>query len=161
MPAIPLDQTNPAEPIRTAVWNDAPELLEMIRLLSEFHGDTPRADLHQLRLDLFGSPAWATALVAPKNERLLGYALLVRRYTAHFGMRGMELDHLFVRAEARGRGLGRALVAAASATARSAGCGVLTVGTHPDNRRAQEFYPGLGFQTASAPGPRFRLQLNE
>ena len=54
---------------------------------------------------------------------------------------------------------GRALVAAATATARSAGCGVLTVGTHPGNRRAQNFYPELGFKAASVQGPRFWIQL--
>ncbi len=159
MPAIPLSQTLPAHEIRTAVWNDAPELLELIQKLTEFHGDTPQATLHQLRLDLFGSPSWATALVAPKGGRLVGYALLCRQYNAHLGTRVMELHHLFVRPEARGLGLGRALVAAASATARSAGCGVLTVGTHPDNRQAQAFYPELGFQAASVSGPRFRMSL--
>jgi GNAT superfamily N-acetyltransferase len=159
MPEIPLNQTRPTHDIRTAVWNDAPELLELIRLLTEFHGDTPQASLHQLRLDLFGSPSWATALVAPKAGRLLGYAMLCRQYNAHLGTRVMELHHLFVRPEARGQGLGRALVNAASATARSAGCGVLTVGTHPDNRRAQAFYPELGFQAAAVAGPRFRMPL--
>ncbi len=159
MPAIPLNESLPDHAIRAAVWNVAPELLELIEKLTAFHGDVPQATLHQLRLDLFGSPSWATALVAPKEGRLLGYAMLCRQYNAHLGTRVMELHHLFVRPEARGRGLGRALVASASATARSAGCGVLTVGTHPDNRRAQAFYPELGFQAASVSGPRFRMQL--
>ena len=54
----------------------------------------------------------------------------------------------------RGRGVGRALIAAAEAKARSLDCAYVTIGIDPDNTGAQEAYQAMGY-TRRAPGPRF------
>jgi len=145
--------------IRPATRLDAAVILRMIGELAAHHGDTATTDLAQLKRDLFDPQPWASALVAEQGCEILGYALLCRQYRAEAGRRGLELHHLYVTEKARGRGLGRALVAAAISAAREAGCGFVTLGTHPNNQRAQAFYAGLGFAVAAPFGPRFRMVL--
>jgi GNAT superfamily N-acetyltransferase len=59
--------------------------------------------------------------------------------------------------EARGRGVGRALVAAAEAWARERGCGRLTVTSAEHRADAHEFYPACGLPYT---GRRFSKALD-
>jgi GNAT superfamily N-acetyltransferase len=145
--------------VRHAVPDDAEPLAGLIGRLAAHHGDHATTDADRLRTDLFASPPWATALVAEAAGILVGYALLVRLYRAHYASRALDLHHLFVLPEARHAGVGRALVRAARAEAEAQGCARLLVGTHPDNRRAQSFYRTLGFADRPAGGPKFELAL--
>lgn len=159
MPALCLDETTLPDAIRPARWTDSKQLFAMVNQLAAHHGDTPRASLEQMRMDLFGSTPWAMALVAPRGEELVGYVMLFRLYRAQFGERGMNLHHLFVAPSARGQGLGRALVAAAAQAARSAACSFLVVGTQGDNRPATNLYRDFGFSPLAGNGARFHLEL--
>ncbi|MGQ3279001.1 MAG: GNAT family N-acetyltransferase, partial [Shinella sp.] len=84
--------------IRAARPGDLQQILDMITLLAECHGDIAKIAAVDLDRDLFGANPWITALVAEANGRLIGYALLVPTYRATEGLRGMDLHHLFVRA---------------------------------------------------------------
>lgn len=141
-------------PVRRA---DLPALLSMVQALARHHGDDPRATVDTLARDLFGRDRWVRGLVACNGPVLLGYALLMPLLRAHYGQRGMDLHHLFVVDHARGRGVGRALIAAAHATARSAGASYLSVGTHPDNLFAAKVYLACGFAPVPIAGLRFTL----
>ncbi len=149
----------PISRIRAATRQDAPRLLEMIAALSAHHGDHATATLRTLERDLFGPTACSRALVAERDGALVGYALLCPHPHLHFGLRIMDLHHLFVEAAHRGAGIGRHLVAATVAEARRQECGRLTVSTQADNMRAQAIYDALGFERQGAGGPRFRLDL--
>lgn len=56
-----------------------------------------------------------------------------------------QLTTLVVDAQARGQGVGRALVLEVEAFARRAGCERLSVTTHLDRRDAHAFYERMGF----------------
>lgn len=146
--------------VRRAIEDDAGALAGLVALLAAHHGDHATTDETILRTDLFASPPWATALVAERERRLVGYALLVRLYRAQYAARAMDLHHLFVAPEARRSGIGRALIQAARAEAEAQGCVRLMVGTHPDNHRAQALYRNLGFSDRPPGGPQFELRLD-
>ena len=145
--------------VRHAILHDAETLVGLITQLAAHHGDRATIDGVRLREDLFTSPAWATTLVAEQAGCLVGYALLVRLYCAHFATRTMDLHHLFVLPEVRSSGVGQALIRSAITEAAAQSCGQLVVGTHPSNLRAQAFYRKLGFREASEGGPKFKLQI--
>ncbi len=145
--------------VRNAREEDAPRLIEMIAALAAHHGDTANVSAAALQRDLFGRTVCATSLIAEIGGHVVGYALLHAYPHVQFGLRLMDLNHLFVEASHRGRGIGRQLIAAAVAEARRQGCGRLVVGPHPENRAAQEIYRYMGFSEASVAGPRFRLDL--
>ncbi len=143
--------------VRPALEADVPALPRMVGDLARHHGDVPRVDAGALARDLFGPDPWATALVAEDAGRVVGYAVLCRLYHAQHGERGLDLHHLFVAADARGRGIGTLLVAASLREARRHGCASLVVGTHPGNVGVQRFYEALGFRRLTGGGVRFRI----
>lgn len=144
--------------IRSVTENDLPELQEMVCGLARHHGDSATLTLDDLRRDALGAPPWLIILVAEAGERLLGYAALLPLGQLQFGIRGMDLHHLFIRENARGRGVGRMLVGACIDVARDRGCRFLAVGTSPRNQAAQDTYRALGFDQAPQAGPRFRVK---
>jgi GNAT superfamily N-acetyltransferase len=137
---------------------DIPAICRMIKALATHHGDTATVTATTLRRDVFGAIPWFHLLVAKTPAGLQGYAALLPLGQLQYAKREMDLHHLFVTPAARGQGIGRALIAAAIAHARTLGCTSLRVGTAPDNLRAQAFYLDFGF-TPSTNYPRFRLDL--
>jgi GNAT superfamily N-acetyltransferase len=77
-----------------------------------------------------------------------------------FGVRGMDLHHLFVKHELRGQGVGPALIDAAIGLSKAMSCQYLTVGTHVDNKVAAQVYLKAGFDPLPNSGPRFRMRLD-
>lgn len=134
----------PAAPrLRTARAADLPALLA---LEQTFPGD--RMSARQFRHHL-ASPR-ARWVVCAEGGRLLGYALvLLRRDTTR-----ARLYSIAVSPEARGRGLGRRLLAAAERAAATAGATGMSLEVRQDNRPANALYASLGYRR-SAPLPGY------
>lgn len=145
--------------IRDMTQDDVPQVLRMIAGLAAWHDDKADIDAARLTRDALGPDRWLRVLVADGGAHLVGYAALVPMAQLQFGVRGMDMHHLFVTRDARGNGVGRALVRECEAAARAADCRFLTVGTHPDNHTAARFYEAAGFARRSGSGPRFSLRL--
>ena len=144
--------------IRPVTEFDLPHVHDMICGLARHHGDTATLTPDDLRRVALGAHPWLTILVAEAAPGLSGYAALFPLAQLQFGVRGMDLHHLFVRDGMRGKGVGRALVAAGIDVARARGCRFLAVGTDPGNHAAQDPYHALGFDRAPQAGPRFRMK---
>lgn len=91
-----------------------------------------------------------TALLAVGPEgRAWGYALcmVVDQPATPFThpRRSLRVDQLAVAQEARRRGVGRALMAAAEALGRDRGCAALELDVRADNDEARAFYAGIGY----------------
>lgn len=142
----------PAQPI------DLPQLCAMIHALAAHHGDASSMTEADLARDLFGPAPWFHILVED-TAGLRGYAALTQLARLQYGQRGMDLHHLYVCTERRSAGLGKALLRASAAFARSAGCSYLTVSALADNAPAQAFYLKQGFSLAPVSGVRFALDL--
>jgi len=148
--------------IRPVTDADLPQLHQMICALAAHHGDTPNVNPNQLRKDFIGPSRWYRVLVADAGPAgLVGYAALLPLGQLQSSSKGMDLHHLFVRPSVRGTGVGRALIDASNALCRALGCSLMTVGTHPDNHAAAQFYETRGFVPRHPSGPRFAMALDQ
>ncbi len=79
-------------------------------------------------------------LGARDGEEILGYACLYWHFSSTQAVETVLMNDLFVSEEARGRGIGRALIEASAAVARERGAAKLEWATAPDNVTAQRLY---------------------
>lgn len=145
--------------IRAAVEADQAELLLLVQALTRHHADEPKITAEALARDVFGAEPWFRVLVAEGEAGLLGYAATLPLARLGYGVRGMDLHHLFVVEAARGTGVGRALVAACEVLAQGLGCSYLIIGTHPDNHAAHACYRALGYAQMPRTSIRFSKDL--
>nr|WP_232013591.1 GNAT family N-acetyltransferase [Cereibacter sphaeroides] len=145
--------------VRCAHPADSGRIIQMVGMLASHHGDTAAVTTDDLSRDVFGVNPWIYVLVAEAGKELVGYAALCGLTRLQFGLRGMDMHHLFTEPAFRGCGVGQRLVEASKIKAISLSCSYLTVGTHPDNHRAQAFYSAMGFERKDAHPPRFSMRL--
>ena len=70
-------------------------------------------------------------LVAAIQGQTIGYASLCPLIQPQFGLRGIDMNNLFVEQDFRGLGIGRQLIAASMQKARALSCSDMAVGTYP------------------------------
>lgn len=90
---------------------------------------------------LSGSP-YAAALIAERDGKAIGYALLALTFSQEAGGRVVWIDEIYVRPEARGSGAGRALIEAVRSRFPAAR---YRLELEPDNDGARRLYERLGF----------------
>lgn len=133
-------------------------------------GDGSWGEYAERLADVAGRAARTLVLVAVEDGRILGTTTLeveeriegghprepLRPEEAHMRMLGVAPD-------ARGRGIGRALVEACIEAARSAGKSVLTLHTTEEMEAARRMYESLGFRRGpdTVWGDGFRLLAYE
>ncbi|HSS34080.1 MAG TPA: GNAT family N-acetyltransferase [Solirubrobacterales bacterium] len=83
-------------------------------------------------------------LGARAEDRFLGYACLYWHFSSLSAEDAVLMNDLFVEPNARGRGVGRALIEAAAEVARERGAAYLEWSTAPDNHTAQRLYDSTG-----------------
>jgi GNAT superfamily N-acetyltransferase len=91
----------------------------------------------------------STLLVAENDAGLVGLALLLTRPASPFAgsvpRKVVEIDNLVVRADQRGRRIGRRLLAESMAWARQRSATHVEVAVHDFNQDAERFYKAFGF----------------
>lgn len=132
--------------ILPAVASDVPVILGFIRDLAAYerlsHAVTAgEDDLHRW---LFGPDRVAEALLAREEGEPAGFALFFPNFSTFLGRPGLYLEDLYVRDASRGRGIGRALLAALAALAVERGWGRVDWSVLEWNEPAIRFYRGLG-----------------
>lgn len=131
--------------IRAAGPDDAELVAALIEELNVHQGEpTGHVTAEAVRRDGFGARPEFQVLLAEVDGAAAGYALFHPSWSTEVGERGFYLYDLYVREAARGRGVGRALLAAVAARARSEGRTFLWWSSKDWNREAQAFYAGLG-----------------
>jgi ribosomal protein S18 acetylase RimI-like enzyme len=134
--------------IRPARPHDIPQLLMLIRRYWDFEGikGFTALRIELLLKELLTGPAAPGAIwVAETQGVLMGYLIVVLLMSVeHLGLMG-EIDELFVLPEARSRGTGARLLAAAEAALVQRGCVRLQLQLASGNARARAFYERLGF----------------
>jgi GNAT superfamily N-acetyltransferase len=135
--------------VRSATVADLPALVPLFREM-EVHYDGPAvapsgAEIRAaLERHVFARESRIDLLVAEADGRLLGFAFLSTLFPAQRCTPALFLKDIFVRADARSRGVGRALMRAVAGLAVSRGCSRINWNTARDNAAALAFYAGLG-----------------
>ncbi|MFE7776593.1 GNAT family N-acetyltransferase [Streptomyces sp. NPDC057445] len=134
--------------IRAATVNDVAEIRAMIRELAEYERsvEQARATEEQLREAMFGEQPAAFALIAEDDEtgEAVGYALWFPHFSSWTGTRGMHLEDLYVRPQARGGGHGKALLASLAAICERRGYERFEWWVLAWNEPTIDFYKSLG-----------------
>jgi len=132
--------------IRAAVAPDVPTLLELVKELAAYEKEpdavlATEKDLHDA---LFGPDPSAGCHVAEVDGAVVGFALWYRTFSTWQGKPGLWLEDLYVRPEARGTGLGKALLVELARTAVQRGWTRFEWWVLDWNVDAQGFYRSLG-----------------
>lgn len=131
--------------IRLAGPADAELVAGLIEELNAHQREpTGHVTVEAVRRDGFAPQPEFQVLLAELDGVAAGYALFHPSWSTEYGERGLYLYDLFVRASARGHGVGRALMAAVAAVAKAEGRSFLWWCSKPWNWEAQAFYAGLG-----------------
>jgi len=83
-------------------------------------------------------------LGARRDGRLIGYACLYWHFSSLEAVESVLMNDLYVTGEARGKGVGRALIEATAEIARERGAAFVEWSTAPDNHTAQRLYDSTG-----------------
>jgi len=139
-----------ATTVRPATPADAELILQFIRELAVFEKapDAVKASAEDLRRDGFGPQPRFESFIAEVDDRPAGFALFFHNYSTWEGSIGIHLEDLFVSPWARGKGVGRALVAAVASRALERQCPRLDLSVLQWNP-ARQVYRNLGFHCMS------------
>ena len=83
--------------------------------------------------------------IAFSDDQAIGFAQLFPSFSSGRVARTFILNDLFVAPQARGKGAGKALLAAAAEYGKAVGAVRLTLSTAHDNGAAQSLYEGMGW----------------
>ena len=108
------ESTSPAAvTIRAATREDVPAILDFIEQLADYERLRHEVKATAAALDetLFGAHPAAEVIIASLDGRDVGFALFFQTYSTFLARPGLHLEDLFVVPDARGAGIGRALLA--------------------------------------------------
>jgi GNAT superfamily N-acetyltransferase len=132
--------------IESAQPRDVPRLLALIRALAEYEklSHLVVGTEEQLHDELFDPRPVIEAVLAWEGEQALGFALFFHNFSTFLARRGLYLEDLFVVPEARGRGIGKALIRHGARLAVERGCGRFEWSVLDWNQPAIDFYRSIG-----------------
>ena len=132
--------------IRPATPADVSLMLRFVRDLAEFERepDAVVATEDMLEAALFGDNPPAEAVIAELEHEGVGFALFFHTFSTWTGRRGLYLEDLYVAAEARGRGVGKALLRHLARLALDRGCPRFEWAVLDWNESAIAFYRSVG-----------------
>lgn len=138
----------PALAIRPAVAADGAAIVDLVRRLAAFERSPGAVALDEatVRRDCFGAQPRFEVLLADEGGVLRGGAVLLGSYSSWAGKPTLIVHDLYVNSDSRGRGIGRALLAAAAELATARGCCRVDVNVLAWNGEARRFYETLGFR---------------
>jgi GNAT superfamily N-acetyltransferase len=130
--------------IRSALPEDGTRILNMLKSLASFEGSPcpPQLSLATLASDVFTSAPTLRVFVAEDEEhRLLGCVSYFENYSTWVARRGIHICDLWVEPDARGQGIGGALLNHVVSQHESQRIDVFVL----RKNKARNFYEHLGF----------------
>ena len=142
--------------VRNAELRDVGAIVQLIRDLAEFEklSHLVQVTPEKLRPQLFGERPAAQALVVETAGvadadgaipvEVVAFALFFTNFSTFLAQPGLYLEDLYVKPEARGRGIGKALLTRLAAIAVERDCGRFEWTVLDWNEDAIRFYKGMG-----------------
>lgn len=145
--------------IRAAGPDDLSLVADFIRKLADYEklSHEVRFDLDTMGRHLFGAQPAAEVIIGQVDGEPKGFALFFQTFSTFEGKPGIYLEDLFVEPEARGSGLGRALLSRLAALVVERGGARLEWSVLDWNELGKGFYRSIG--AASVDGwERWRME---
>jgi len=138
----------PPVPVRVAPRREAGHVARLLGGFRDYYGEEPPDDATILAAvqRLIDDPATEYLRA---GEPPTGVAQIRFRLSAWTGTEDAWIEDVFVLEEARGAGIGRALLEASIERARMRGCARVQLDANERNSRALALYESLGFATGS------------
>ena len=132
--------------IRIATPRDTPEILRLIAALAEYEklSHMLAGTEAMLAEQLFGKRPAAECLIAERGGRAVGLALFFTTFSTFLCQPGVYLEDLFVEPQARGLGIGKALLKSLAELAVERDCGRFEWRVLDWNEPSIRFYESLG-----------------
>lgn len=132
--------------IRPATAADVPLIAALIRELADYEklAHEVRFDEATLAAKLFGPRPYAEVVIGEVDGVAQAFALFFHNFSTFEGKPGIYLEDLYVRPQARGAGLGKALLRHLAALAVERDCARLEWSVLDWNAPAIGFYEALG-----------------
>ncbi|MCX4092235.1 GNAT family N-acetyltransferase [Nocardia sp. alder85J] len=136
--------------IRPATAADVPALVGLVHDLADYEKAREQCTLteQQLHTALFGPTAalYAHVAVDDSSDAVLGCAIWFLNFSTWDGVHGIYLEDLYVRPEARGSGLGKALLVELARVAVARGYSRVAWSVLDWNTPSIDFYRAIGAQ---------------
>ncbi|HEX4387932.1 MAG TPA: GNAT family N-acetyltransferase [Steroidobacteraceae bacterium] len=132
--------------VRPAAPAEMAQVLAFIRELAHYERLEHQVSATEadLAAALYGERPYAEVVFGCLDAVPVGFALFFHNFSTFLGKPGIYLEDLFVRPEARGRGVGEQLLAWLARTALERGCARLDWSVLDWNEPAIGFYRSLG-----------------
>jgi GNAT superfamily N-acetyltransferase len=132
--------------LRRAVPADGAAFVALVRALAAFEKLAPpdEAAAERLLRDAFGPRPRFELTLAELAGQIVAYAAFFETYSTFLAQPSLYLEDLFVREDARGRGIGSMLLSHLGQLAVERGCGRFEWSVLDWNERARRFYRALG-----------------
>lgn len=131
--------------IRPAARADVPTILRFVRELAAFEREPDAVEATEAMLEaaLFDEKA-AEAVIAERDGDALGFAVFFHNFSTWKGRKGIYLEDLYVTPEARGSGVGTALLRHLAGLAIERDCARFEWAVLDWNQPAIDFYTAMG-----------------
>jgi GNAT superfamily N-acetyltransferase len=132
--------------LRPATVADCPLILAFVQELASYEklAHEVTATVADFERTLFQAPARAEVCIAEWHGAAAGMALFFHNFSTFIARPGIFLEDLYVRAEFRGNGIGKALLTHIAELAVARGCGRMEWQVLDWNAPAIGFYRSLG-----------------
>lgn len=132
--------------IKPATIEDLPLILTFIKELAAYEklSEEVVATETLLRKHLFGASPKAEVIIGYIDHQPVSFALFFHNFSTFLGRPGIYLEDLYVRENARGKGVGQKMLAYLAHLAKQRDCGRLEWWVLDWNDLAIEFYKRLG-----------------
>ena len=132
--------------IKFATIKDISLILQFIKELAEYEQLLHEVVATEKLLEetLFGNQSCAEVIIGYLDEKPVSFALFFHNFSTFLGKPGIYLEDLYVKPEARGKGIGKIMLSYLAQLAKDRNCGRLEWSVLDWNETAINFYKNLG-----------------